>query len=328
MRYAQIISVWLVAVFVTASSPMSQSYEEPMTEQQNPALELLEHADSIFQSRDYKAALTAYQQTVEVARAEFNQSVEVEALSQVARMNLLLSDKDAGRASLDEAASRASDSDPAGWSRYLGVRGRFEWQDGDLTKARETFEELYVYCSNHSLVGRAIDAANMMAIVADAFEEKIRWSRIAIEAAERGNEESWLGPLWNNLACTYYDEKMFDDALESFLKAREYHWQHSGEVAKLFADYHVGMVYRSLGKIDEAEQWLRPVLAWAERINNHGAIGQACQDLGEIAIVRGSRDDGLMMLKRARDAYKAAGWDEAVPQIFNDLETRIAELEQ
>jgi tetratricopeptide (TPR) repeat protein len=308
-------------------SLFGQTGVEKMTDIDNSAMGLLQRADAVFQERDYESALGIYHQAVEQARTEFNQSVEVEALSQVGRMNLLLDNREAGREALAEAETKAAESDAAGWSRYLGVRGRFEWKDGDLDRARKTFEEMYTYCSTNNLAGRAIDAAHMVAIVAPSPEEQVRWSRFAIEAAEKSGEESWLGPLWNNLACTYYDGKQFDNALECFLKARDYHWRFSGEVARLFADYHVGMAYRNLGRLDEAEKWLRPVLAWGERLENHSAIGQACQDLGEIALARNNREEGLALLKRALEEYRIDGWDTAAPQIYDDLKARIAGLE-
>ncbi|MFZ5980569.1 MAG: tetratricopeptide repeat protein [Candidatus Zixiibacteriota bacterium] len=287
---------------------------------------LLNEADTIFQSRDYQAALEKYKTVAEKAREEFNRSVEVEALAQIARMNLLLDRRDEGLGALKKAGERASTSDPMGWSRYLGVKGRFEWQDGDLKAARQTFDDMYVFCQTNGLYSRAVDAAHMIAIVAESPDEQIEWGRRGIEAAEAGDYENWLGPLWNNLAATYYDIERYDSALECYLKAREYHWRFSGETAKLFADYHVGMTYRYLGQFDEAGRWLRPVLAWAERIENHGAMGQALEDLGEIDIARGRKADGLAMLKRAREEYKKEGYDKSWPEIWDGINKRIAEL--
>jgi tetratricopeptide (TPR) repeat protein len=213
-----------------------------------------------------------------------------------------------------------------GWSRFLGVRGRFEWKDDDLTSARRTFDELYTYCQVNALWGRAIDAANMLAIVSETTEEQIQWSRRGIEAAEAADEERWLGPLWNNLAATYYDTKQFDSALQSYLKARDYHWRFSDEPGKLFADYHVGMSYRAVGDLKKAGQWLRPVVAWAERINNHAAIGQASEDLGEIEIATGNKADGIKLLKRARDEYKKAGFDQSWPEVWENINERLKAL--
>ena len=290
------------------------------------AQQALEAADDVFQTRDYAAARDKYLEVLELAREEFHRSVETEALAQVARMNLILGDKEAGRQWLDQAAEKANESDALGWSRFLGVRGRFEWKDDDLPTARATFEQMYRYCQENELWGRAIDAAHMIAIVAETPEEQIEWGRMGIEAAEKGEIESWLGPLWNNLAITYHDEKQFDSALSCFLKAREYHWRHSGEMGKLYADYHVGMTYRHLGRFDEAAQWLRPVLAWAERVEDHGAIGQACEDLGEIAIAQGRADEGKALLTRARNEYKAAGYDQSWTEVWEHINQRLDEL--
>jgi len=293
----------------------------------NPtAMELLDQADSVFKAGDYNLALESYQTTIEKARKEFNRSVETEALAQCARCCLKVGQKEQGRDWLKRAGERADDSDPMGWSRYLGVKGRFEWLDNDLKTAYSTFNDMYDYCTSNGLWGRSVDAAHMIAIVAEDPKEQIQWNYRGIESAEKNDEESWLGPLWNNLATVYYDLKNYDSALVCFLKAREYHWQYSGETGKLFADYHVGMTYRHLGQFEEAGTWLRPVLAWAERLDNQSAIGQACEDLGETYVGLGNKTEGVTLLKRARDIYKSLGWDEQLPEIYQNLEKRIAEL--
>jgi len=239
---------------------------EIVTSDELTADSLLKLADDIFQERRYDEALVEYARVYQTALKEFNRSVEVEALSQMARVNLILGNHEEGQKLLDSASERVSESDPMGWSRYLGVKGRFEWKNDDLPTARKTFEEMLDFCNANSLWGRAVDAAHMLAIVAETPEEQIKWGMKGIEAAEASDNESWLGPLWNNLAATYYDMKQYDTALTCYQKSREYHWRFSGEVAKLFADYHIGMTYRLLGQYDEAQKWLRPVLAWAERL--------------------------------------------------------------
>ncbi len=289
---------------------------------------LLEIADEIFQAQEIDSALNQYQRARERAVAEYNNSVEVEALAQIARMNLILGNKTEGQAALDEAAAKTSENDPMGWSRYLSVRGRYEWKADDLVAARKTFDDLYTFCVVNALDARAIDAANMMSIVSETTDEQMRWSRLGIEAAEKSGQERWLGPLWNNLAGIYYDNKQFDSALDCYQRAREYHWRFSSETAKLFADYHIGMVYRNLGEFEEAQKWLRPVLAWAERLENHSAIAQACEDLGEIDVFNGQKPEGLRYLKRARDEYKKAGYDSSMTDIWNGINKRITDLEK
>ncbi len=298
-----------------------------VTDPEHNAQTLLEKADTTFQGRDYAAAFEEYRQAADLAREEFNRSVEVEALAQMARMKLILGEAEEAHRWLEQAASRVDESDPMGYSRYLGVKGRFEWKAGDLKAARETFEKMYTFCDVNALWGRAVDAAHMIGIVSETPEEQIEWGQRGIEAAEAADVESWLGPLYNNLAITYYEQKQFDSALVNFVKAREYHWRHSDEIGKLFADYHVGMTYRHLGDFEEAGQWLRPVLAWAERLGHHGAIGQACEELGEIAHAQGDRGEALKLLRRARSEYKAEGYDESWPGIWENINKRLDELQ-
>ncbi len=323
-------NIWIILFIVLSFSSIyaieKQGKGDVVVEQEMTAGLMLEEADSVFQARDYKSALELYHKVSIKAKEEFNPSVDAEAMSQMARMNLILGNKDEGQVFLEEAGSIARESDPYGWSRYLGVKGRFEWQNSDLVKSRQTFDQMYNYCVVNSLWGRAVDAAHMIAIVADNFEDQLEWSMKGIEAAEANDQEKWLGPLWNNLAGTYYDKKQYDSALSCYIKAREYHWRFSGETGKLFADYHVGMTYRLLGNYEEAGKWLRPVLAWAERLNNNSAIGQACEDLGEAMIGLGEKEEGLKLLKQARDAYQKEGFDKSWKDIWDNINKRISEV--
>ncbi|MGH8015689.1 MAG: tetratricopeptide repeat protein [Candidatus Zixiibacteriota bacterium] len=288
--------------------------------------ELLKAADALFQDRNYEEARPVYDKAYQKAREEFNRPVEVEALSQMARLNLISGNVETGQDFLEKARERVSESEPLGWSRFLGVEGRFEWKTGNLKTAQDTFEQMFGYCVEHSLWGRAVDAAHMVAIVGEKIEDQIKWTHKGIEMAEAHGALQWLGPLWNNLGGIYHDNKQFDSALGCYLKAREYHWQFSGESSKLFADYHIGMTYRLTGKIDEAAKWLRPVLAWAERLENHSAIGQACEDLGEIEIVRGNSKAGLELLKRAREEYKFENFEKTLPHVWENINRRIDQV--
>ena len=83
-----------------------------------------------------------------------------------------------------------------------------------------------------------------------------------------------------------------------------------------------------MGDLANAAKWLRPVLAWAERLGNHSAIGQTCEDLGEIAIVQGRKAEGIDLFKRARDEYKKAGFDETWPEVWENINERLQQLGQ
>ncbi|MCM2271214.1 MAG: tetratricopeptide repeat protein [candidate division Zixibacteria bacterium] len=323
------LKVWMIILLwpaiLAAADPASKGAKMETTPQS--AADLLELADSSFQQREIAKSFEQYKLAAEAARAEFNRPIEVEALAQMARTFLTQGKGDEGKPYLAEAASKADDSDALGWSRFLGVKGRFEWKANDLATARRTFEEYYNYCALHNLQSRAIDAANMNGIVAETPEQAIEWTKRGIEIAESCEAEGQLGPLWNNLGGIHYDLKQYDQALECYLKARDFHWRFSGETAKLFADYHVGMAYRLTGQTEKAKQWLRPVLSWAERIGNHSAMAQACDDLGEIEREAGNKAEALKLLTQAREHFKADAYPEHSPAIWRSITERVERLE-
>jgi tetratricopeptide (TPR) repeat protein len=324
-KFFLILSILLLVSNIIASD-LSEKKGEQVKEANKTANKMLGEADKIFKAGDMEDALKLYEETYDTARKEFNRSVEVEALSQIARSKLKLNRKEEGRTDLTKAGERAKESDPIGWTRYLGVKGRFEWNDDDLVSARETFTIMFEFAKTHQLWGRVIDAANLMSIVAEKPEEQIGWIEKGIEAAEDSDNESMLAVLWNNMGATYYDQKNFEMALECYIKSREYHWRFSGELAKLYADYHIGMTNRLLGNHEESLKWLRPVLAWAERLGDSGAIGQACEDLGEIEAAKGNKADALIMFERARDEYKKVGYDESWPEVWENINKRIESM--
>ncbi len=299
-----------------------------MSTEEKTAATLLDAADAVFQQRDYLRAREIYKETLKLAREEFNPSVEVEALCQISRTYLTQNQIEECRPWLEEAAKRAKESDPMGWTRYLSVKGRMEWKEKNLDTAKQTFESMYNFSVENSLQGRAVDAAHMIAIVTENHDEQVNWIRKGIEMAEAGEAENWLGPLWNNLGVAYSDNGKIAEALPCFEKARHYHWLYSAEGAKLFADYHIGMTLRHLGRFDEALRWLRPVLAWAQRLENHSAIAQALDDIGEISISRGDVKTGLADLKQAREHFRLAGYEQDAPEIWRRINDRITSLER
>jgi len=286
---------------------------------------LLDKADSLFDNHQYEESRPFYIQAMEQAARNNETSDLTEAYSMIARTFMILDKKEEGRAWLEKAGKIANPKYPLGWSRYLGVRGRLEWQDKQLEKATSTFKEMYDYCSKHKLHERAIDAAHMVAITGKP-EEQVEWGKKGIKEAEAGNVTKWLGPLWNNLGATYEDMGKYKEALEAYLKAREYHWRYGDEKYKLAADWAVGHAYRLNGDKATAEKWLRPVLAWCERIGETEFEGLTYRELGEIELSRSNQDSALGYFSKAEEKLKQAGmpdWDSAG---FAKLQNQIAEL--
>jgi tetratricopeptide (TPR) repeat protein len=287
--------------------------------------QILTEADSHFKARQFDLAIKTYQDLLAQAKVISDTSFQIEALSQLARCHLTQNQKEEAKNWLAQAEKIASPSFPSGWARYLGVRGRWEWRNDDLKRATVTFKSMFSFCDEHGLADRANDAILMIGITGSD-EERVEWSLKGIEVAEKSGSPSSLGPLWNNLAVTYSELNDYEKTYDAFVKAREYHWQYGSETNKLYADYQIGWALRMKGDNDLALTWLRPSLAWAERLENYDVMGQASQDIGEIMIAKGADGAGLEYLRRAEEYFRKAGYEQNAPDALAKLTARIAEL--
>jgi len=172
-----------------------------------------------------------------------------------------------------------------------------------------------------------------MVAITGTLDMQVEWGLKGIAAAEKGEMDGWLGPLWNNLANTYQDAGRYDEAVAAFLKARHYHWKVGQEINKLIADWAVGMAYRRAGDAKKAILWIRPVLAWSERRyaekmspDTAEWVGFSHREMGEIAALKGHTAQALDHLKKAKVFLAEAGMPKWDAENFKELEARIAEL--
>jgi tetratricopeptide (TPR) repeat protein len=278
----------------------------------------IETADKVFFSRQYAEALELYRPIAERGN--------VEALAQVARCLSLEGKLEEGRKWLERARKLASRDEPLGWSRYLGVRGIFEREEGDKGRARTTFEEMHAYCVERELHRRAVDAVHHIAIIVPA-EEQPGWGLKGIAAAEKLGDASWLAVLWNNLGAAYEELKRHDLMLDAYVKARDFHYKSGGDVQKLVADWAVGHACRLSGRLKEARDLLEKTLAWAERTGMTEWAGLCRKDLGETHAKLGEEAKALEMLKAARTALVEAGYDKTWPECLNEIDEDLKNVE-
>ncbi len=305
------------------------------------SMDLLQKADDHFKKNDIDKAKELYLETAAVAEKEKNNSAPVEAYSQIARCYLKQNEIAEGLNWLDRAKAKATPDEPEGWSRYLSVRGRFEWKKAaaeakeltpEVKQAASTFKEMYDYCLEHKLHERAIDAANMIAIVGGA-DDRIEWGLKGIKAAEAGNLDGWLGPLWNNHGWNLNDMGEYEKSLEGLKKAREYHYKGEKELPKLIADWSVGYAYRMTGQIDSALTLMTKVSEWANRLydakpsdENTEWVGFANKELGEIALIKGQNKLALKYFQKAKDNLAKVGMPDWDVKGFQELNDQIDKL--
>jgi tetratricopeptide (TPR) repeat protein len=115
----------------------------------------------------------------------------------------------------------------------------------------------------------------------------------------------------------------FQESLDAYLKAREYHWHYGDEKNKLIADWSVGHAYRMLGDLEQAGKWLRPVLAWCERISEIEFVGWTYKELAEIEIIKENYElavDYLLKAKKSLEESSMPDWD---PEGYKKLVDQI-----
>lgn len=287
---------------------------------------LIAQADSLFNSGKYEESREIYLKAAKEDKSSGDSSIMAEAYAMIARTYLITEKKEDGRPWLERAAQYADPGKPSGWSRYLGVRGRFEWQDKKLEKATATFKEMYDFCSKNGLHERAVDAAHMVAITGGP-QDQIEWGLKGVREAEAGHIEKWLGPLWNNLGWTYEDMGKYAESLDAYLKAREYHYKYGDQKNKLCADWAVGHVYRLLGQADSAAHWINPgLLAGFESIDDTEFQGWTFKEMGEISLLESKPDSALSHFSKAEEKLKAADMPNWDSDGYKKLQEQIASL--
>ncbi len=318
---------WLLALAVAVAALAWGCAEE-----ENPFAERLEKADESFNARLYEDAGLEYEAIAEDAIAAGDTTTYVEACAMRARTHLIAGRIEEGRGWLDQAGARADKTDTPAYSRYLGVRGRFEWQaDQEPAKASETFREMFTYCQTREEWERAVDAAHMVALTGSP-EERFEWARRGIAMADSGKLEEWLGPLWNNLGWDYLDAGHYEQGLDALEKAREYHYRHGDSLSRLIADYSVAHAKMKLGRLADAKLMMREVFDTAERMHEKGSpngiewMGMSRWDLGEIAVAEGETAVAIDLMTTALDELEQAGMPEWAPEDFAERQERLEEI--
>lgn len=291
------------------------------------AQELLKEADRLFNSRQYDESRPIYQKALKAAEDAKNKSDQAEALAMIARTYLVLDDKETGYIWLEKAKKAADFDEPMGWSRFLGVNGRFLWKEEKNDEALRMFQNMFEYCSENGLVDRAIDAAHMIAIVGDV-DTQIKWGIKGVKAAEEAGETRWLGPLWNNLGATYEENGRDYEALEAYLKARKYHYMHGTKLNKAIADWAIGHMYVKLGDFGNAIEWLKPLLPTFEELKDNEFIGLTCRELGEIELSKKDYQQSLELFTRAEQLLKEADMPSWDAKGYQKIVDRIALTEE
>ena len=151
--------------------------------------------------------------------AEESDGGRAEVLTQLARIEGLRGDFEAGERLVDEAQGLAGESDVA-LARVDLERGRLRRSSGDKEAAFPLFESAYASAHAAGAGFIAADAAHMAALAAPDRPGFVAWTTRGIELGDVHQEAAyWAGPLLNNLGWEHYEAGEHELALDAFERA-------------------------------------------------------------------------------------------------------------
>jgi len=142
--------------------------------------------------------------------------LRAEALTQLARVQGLREDFDAGERLLDEIGEET----PRVRIRVDLERGRLRRSAGDKKGALPLFERAFAAAEAAGEDWLAGDAAHMAALAAPDRDGFVAWTNRGLELAARSQAAAyWEGPLLNNLGWELFDAEEHEQALDVFERA-------------------------------------------------------------------------------------------------------------
>ncbi|MDR3646631.1 MAG: tetratricopeptide repeat protein [Candidatus Babeliales bacterium] len=190
-----------------------------------------------------------------------DKSIYLQMLSQIALTQAMQQKFEDAHKTLDKAEALLAPEYVLAKVRILLERGRvFQQEDllqqaGKLPEARNYFEQAFELSKKHNFDLHTINVAHMIAIIAQAPHDKIKWNKLAIDIAVHTKDEKakqWFGSLYNNLGQNYLEAKEYELALPVFEKALEYRKKENYLPNIRVAKWAVGSALRFLGRFDEA----------------------------------------------------------------------------
>jgi tetratricopeptide (TPR) repeat protein len=243
-------------------------------------------------------------------------------LSQIARAQGLQARFAEGHATLDRAeATRPKDAEA---TRVLVLleRGRLHNSAKEAEKAKPAFLAAFEAAKAAGLDAPAVDAAHMLAIV-ETGAASDAWNERAIAIAEASKDPKagrWLGSLYNNLAWTRFDAKDYAAALALQEKAEAWFAARGAAGAARTARWAIARVLRAMGRVEEALERQRALLAEHEASKTED--GFVHEELGECLLSLGKAAEARPHFRRAHDLLSKDVF------LVRDEAERLARLER
>jgi tetratricopeptide (TPR) repeat protein len=235
----------------------------------------------------------------------------VQVLTQLARAQGLQGQFAEAHTTLDEAEGLLAEEMGLARVRYLLERGRVHNSAGEREQAGRLFREALERATSIGADFYAVDAAHMLGIC-EPTERQAGWHQEAIARAERSADpraRGWLGSLYNNFGWTLHDQGNYAGALALFEKAERFRAEQGKARELLIARWCVARCLRSLGRVEEALEQQRALLADHEAAGSDDAY--VAEEVGECLLALGRGEEARPWFARAHAALAQDSWMQA-----------------
>jgi tetratricopeptide (TPR) repeat protein len=237
-----------------------------------------------------------------------DQAYKAELLTQIARTLGLQQKFEEAHRLLDDVETTLPEDTKRPQIRYLLERGRVFNSSGEVDKARPLFVEAWTQAQQAGEDAYAVDAAHMVAIVAQG-QEALDWNLKALRLAETSTQERaqrWLGSLYNNIGWTYHDMGQYETALAIFERALEFREKEGKSQPIRIARWCIARTLRSMGQVMDALEIQQELLKELDASKDEG--GYVYEEMGECLLLLKRQDEAKPYFARAYAVLSQDPW--------------------
>ena len=272
------------------------------------------------------------------AQATADKSIYPQILSQIALAQGMQRKFSEAHATLDKAQAALTQDSEIAEVRILLDRGKVFQQSEHVSNACDCFEQSYKLATQLGFDIYAIDAAHMIAIISEENADKIHWNELAIELANRTNNQQarrWLGSLYNNLGQNYLEAGRFEDALTAFTRTLNYRQEEGLIINIRVANWAIACALRGLGRLNEALDMQLSLFDEYEALSKSGNLGMpnevfdnlrgfVCEELAELYYAKSDEAKSIYFARFAFDDISKS----KDPIFAKSVAKRLKRLEQ
>ena len=265
--------------------------------------------DSLWDYNNPAKTEAAFRELLPKAEKSGNRDYYVQLLSQLARTLSMQNKITDSHQVLDKAEALLGKNMPTATVRYLLERGRTYNTSEEKEKARACFMKAFRLSEEKQLDAYSLDAAHMMGIV-EPVDQQMAWHLKALAIAEQTQDKrlkGWLGPLYNNIGWTYFDNKQYEKALTYFKKDLAWRQEIGDAAGGRISKWSVARTYRALNKLDKAMKLQREIEGECkqQKITDNG---YNLEELGELLLLQGKKQQAYAYFAKAHAILAKDAW--------------------